>query len=100
MTDKLDDFRRVMKGTDQAAPRCAALSGTLGEAVNCEIYAHRPTPCRDFGVDWVNGVLSFIPADLERCTQARAGIGLPPLLDTPIDPLLPDKPDAPHRQAS
>lgn len=100
MTDKLDDFRRCMKGTDRVQPRCVALEGRIGDAVNCTIYENRPTPCREFGVDWVDGLLVFIPADLERCTQARARIGLPPLLESPIDPPQPDKPETPHKQAS
>jgi Fe-S-cluster containining protein len=87
-----------MQGTDQKQPRCVALSGIIGQRVNCDIYENRPTPCREFGVDWVNGLLTFIPADLERCTQARAAWGLPPLLDD--NPISPETPEPPHRQAS
>jgi uncharacterized protein len=99
LTQKLDDFRACMRGTDQAQPRCIALSGIIGTAVNCEIYENRPTPCREFGVDWINGVLSFVPEDLERCTQARALWGLPPLLDQPHEPQWPEPPETPHKQA-
>jgi Fe-S-cluster containining protein len=87
-----------MQGTDQKQPRCVALSGIIGQRVNCDIYENRPTPCREFGVDWVNGLLTFIPADLERCTQARGAWGLPPLLDD--NPISPETPEPPHRQAS
>lgn len=91
MTHKLDAFHACMIGTDRAQPRCVALDGIIGEAVNCTIYADRPSPCREFGVDWVDGMLVFTPADLERCTRARARYGLPPLLSEPLDPLLPDQ---------
>ena len=30
---------------------------------------------------WVDGVLMYIPSDLDRCTRARARYGLPPLMD-------------------
>ena len=100
MTQKLDNFRSCMKGTDQPNPRCMALSGTIGQDVNCTIYENRPTPCREFGVDWVDGVLMFIPADLERCTNARARFGLPPLLEDPHTPLFPNEPDMPDKRAS
>jgi Fe-S-cluster containining protein len=83
MTQKVDDFRSCMKGTDQKQPRCIALAGTIGADVNCTIYENRPTPCRDFGVDWVDGVLMYIPSDLDRCTRARAKFGLPPLMANP-----------------
>src|SRR5690554_1189794 len=69
LTEKLDHFRSCMKGTDQTQPRCVALEGTIGQAVNCTIYEQRPTPCREFGVDWVDGLLVFSAEDLERCTQ-------------------------------
>lgn len=100
LTEKLDNFRSCMKGTDQMHPRCAALEGTIGQAVNCTIYEKRPTPCREFGVDWVDGLLVFSAEDLERCTQARAKWGLPALLDQPQEPQSPPLPDAPEKQAS
>jgi Fe-S-cluster containining protein len=100
MTHKLDDFRSCMKGTDQQNPRCIALSGTLGQDVNCTIYEQLPTPCREFGVAWIDGVLTFVPADLERCTAARAAIGLPPLLDDPTTPRFPGAPDLPEKRIS
>jgi Fe-S-cluster containining protein len=37
-----------MRGTDHQPPRCAALSGKLGEKIGCGIYEWRPSPCREF----------------------------------------------------
>ena len=54
-----------MRGTDHSPPRCAALTGKLGEKVACGIYEWRPSPCREFAVG--------SPA----CLQARARLGLP-----------------------
>lgn len=56
-----------MQGTDQAAPRCAALSGTIGEQVACRIYDGRPSPCREFDTEH------------SACHRARLRHGLPPL---------------------
>jgi Fe-S-cluster containining protein len=83
MTDKLNDFRRCMQGTDQKNPRCVALAGTIGEGVACTIYENRPTPCREFGVDWTEQGLIFVDEDLARCTAARAAWGLPPVFEDP-----------------
>jgi Fe-S-cluster containining protein len=62
-----------MRGTDHAVPRCAALSGTVGERAVCGIYEWRPAPCREFGLLAPLGI-----AD-DACTRARARHGLPPL---------------------
>lgn len=56
-----------MKGTDDAPPRCIALAGEVGVAVNCTIYDGRPSPCREFDV---------IHA---ACNKARQRCSLPPL---------------------
>lgn len=56
-----------MRGTDHLPPRCAALSGTIGQTVSCGIYEWRPNPCREFS-----------PGD-EACHRARARHGLAPL---------------------
>jgi len=56
-----------MRGTDAASPRCAALSGTVGEQVACSIYAERPSPCREFDTTH------------DACAKARRRHGLPPL---------------------
>jgi Fe-S-cluster containining protein len=45
--------------------RCNALAGTVGVAVRCTVYAHRPTVCREFD-----------PCP-ENCDRVRAWFGLP-----------------------
>ncbi|MEW9900713.1 YkgJ family cysteine cluster protein [Chitinivorax sp. PXF-14] len=65
-----------MRGTDYARPRCAALTGTIGEQVGCGIYFERPSPCREFAPMAELGLFS------EACNRARARHGLPPL---PVD---------------
>ena len=45
--------------------RCAALTGRIGEATACAIYAMRPVVCR-----------TCMPSDVE-CTMARKKYGLP-----------------------
>lgn len=64
---------RIMRGTGRQPPRCAALLGTLGQAVRCSIHAQRPGPCREFSASWSEG------RHEPRCDQARARHGLPPL---------------------
>jgi len=56
-----------MRGTDHGPPRCAALTGTIGERVACAIYEWRPSPCREF------------EAGSDACARARARHGLPAL---------------------
>lgn len=73
MTVKLNEFRRVMKGTNQKGPRCVALHGTIGLRVHCTIHELRPTVCREFEVSWNNGIPN------ERCDKARIAWGLLPL---------------------
>ena len=58
-----------MRGTDHAAPRCAALSGKIGEKTGCGIYEWRPSPCREF------------EEGSDACQRARARHGLPALAD-------------------
>lgn len=58
-----------MRGTDHSPPRCAALTGQLGEHVACGIYEWRPSPCREF------------EAGSEACQRARKRQGLVPILD-------------------
>lgn len=62
-----------MRGTDDAAPRCAALEGEVGVAVRCTIYDRRPGPCRDFA--------PYAPLGIgdDACDRARRRHGLPPL---------------------
>ena len=73
LTEKLNDFYRVMRGTNQSRPRCTALMGIIGARVSCSIYARRASVCRSFEPAWAEGVPN------ERCDQARASFGLPPL---------------------
>ena len=58
-----------MRGTDHAAPRCAALAGQIGAKVACGIYEWRPSPCREF------------EDGSEACDRARRRHGLAPLGD-------------------
>jgi len=81
LTEDLGSLLCCMKGTNSSWPRCAALAGEIGRAVRCTIYDHRPSPCREFAVDWADGMLHYEEADLARCTRARAAWGLPPLFD-------------------
>ncbi|MCB4361477.1 YkgJ family cysteine cluster protein [Quatrionicoccus australiensis] len=53
-----------MRGTDDAPPRCIALAGQVGEAVNCTIYDGRPSPCREFDTEHA------------ACNRARQRCGL------------------------
>jgi uncharacterized protein len=56
-----------MRGTDHSPPRCAALSGQLGQRIGCGIYEWRPSPCREF------------EEGSDACARARLRNGLPPL---------------------
>jgi Fe-S-cluster containining protein len=62
-----------MRGTDHAQPRCAALSGRVGDRAGCGIYEWRPSPCREFGLRAPLGLGD------EACNRARQRHGLPPL---------------------
>jgi Fe-S-cluster containining protein len=73
MTEKLSDFRRVMKGTNRPNPRCMALNGIIGRKVFCGIHPRRASVCRDFAASWIDGRHN---AD---CDRARAHWGLGPL---------------------
>lgn len=73
LTEKLNDFRRVMIGTNRVQPRCIALGGTIGQEVSCRVYDQRASVCREFEASWINGVHN------ERCDRARAAWNLQPL---------------------
>lgn len=73
MTEKLNDTRACMQGTNQKQPRCIALSGKVGERVACTIYDKRPSPCREFNIFLENGEPN------PDCQRLRAETGLPPL---------------------
>ncbi|NLA40964.1 MAG: YkgJ family cysteine cluster protein [Smithella sp.] len=87
LTEQLNAFRRVMKGTNDPSPRCVALVGEIGRQIYCSIYDHRSSVCRDFPVAWENGLPN------ERCDKARLAWGLPPLLQPTANPA--ETPDDP-----
>jgi Fe-S-cluster containining protein len=95
LTNKLNDFRCVMRGTEGPHPRCIALLGEIGKEVRCSIYDLRSSVCRDFPFSWDNNIHN------ERCDKARLAWGLKPLdpptfpnhtTRTPNDPEPPLKP--------
>jgi len=68
LTEQISPFFACMAGTNNpAAPRCAALSGTVGEQVACTVYAQRPSACKE------------VEAGDDKCERARARYGLKPL---------------------
>lgn len=73
MTQKLDDFHLVMKGTNQPKPRCECLFGEIGRRVFCMIYENRASICRDFEASYLHGERNI------RCDKARLAWGLKPL---------------------
>ena len=70
-TEKLNQHRLTLKGTNSSKPYCLALKGVIGSKVYCEIYENRPSPCREFKLSCENGEKSL------KCDQARAVWGLP-----------------------
>ncbi len=73
LVEKLNDFRAVIKGTNQSNPRCVALTGEIGVDAHCSIHCVRSSACREFEASYVNGERN------ERCDSARAKRGLRPL---------------------
>ncbi|MCB9665432.1 MAG: YkgJ family cysteine cluster protein [Alphaproteobacteria bacterium] len=73
LVEQVGPWRAAMQGTSQAAPRCAALLGTVGESVRCSIYEDRPSPCHELKASWEDG----LPDD--KCDRARQRHGLAPL---------------------
>ena len=61
------DHTARMRGTDHAQPRCAALTGQVGQRAACGIYEWRPSPCREF------------EAGSAACNRARQRHHLPAL---------------------
>jgi Fe-S-cluster containining protein len=47
LTAPVTDHTCRLRGTDHSPPRCAALTGRIGERVACGIYEWRPNPCRE-----------------------------------------------------
>lgn len=64
LAEEVNDFTCRMRGTDYARPRCAALTGTIGQQAACGIYEWRPSPCREFA------------AGSEACNKARVRHGM------------------------
>ncbi len=95
LTEKLNDFRALMRGTNGTNPRCIALLGQIGQSVGCSIYALRASVCHDFKMSWENGIHN------DRCDKARAAWGLPPLEPPAIlptgEPENPDDVNPPNR---
>ncbi len=79
LTEDITPFYRAMRGTNQKNPRCIALQGEIGQNIHCSIYEKRPTPCRDFGIQYLHGKVHATPTELQRCNRARAMRGLPPI---------------------
>lgn len=74
LIEPVNPWLACLRGTWSNAPRCAALQGTIGRAVQCAVYEARPSTCRDVQ-----------PGD-EHCNKARRRHGLPPLLpQTPAE---------------
>lgn len=73
LCEDLNQFRCVMKGTNQPSPRCIALLGTIGKHVFCKIYNRRPAVCREIEPSYKNGYPEI------KCDKARLAYGLPPL---------------------
>jgi len=71
LTEKLNESRACMQGTNQKNPRCIALSGTPGVQTACTIYAQRPTPCREF-LAWNEDGIPNVD-----CQKLRTQLGLP-----------------------
>lgn len=74
LTEKISPHRSAMKGTSCKQPRCVSLLGEVGKRVSCDIYPQRSSACREFAYAWENN------QPHQRCDQARAAHGLPPLL--------------------
>jgi Fe-S-cluster containining protein len=64
LTVEVNDALARMRGTDHTPPRCAALTGRIGEHTPCGIYEWRPSPCREF------------EAGSDACLAARRRHGL------------------------
>lgn len=74
LTEDLDSHQRCMKGTNRKrGGHCVALQGRVGKQASCAIYDRRPSPCRAFPASYEEGRRN------QRCDQARAAHGLPPL---------------------
>lgn len=76
---QLSPLRACMKGTEIGGNRCTALQGEIGQpGIRCEIYASRPSPCREFETWLPDGTPN------PDCQRLRLAIGLA-LLEPRID---------------
>ena len=73
LTVNVNAFRRAMRRTNFQDQHCIALRGTPGQKVQCTIYEHRPSVCRNFEPSSKSGINN------SRCNKARAIFGLEPL---------------------
>ncbi len=64
LTEKVNEHMACMRGTESTPVRCVALGGKVGEAVKCNIYEWRPSPCHE-----------MIPGS-DGCNRARQRWGL------------------------
>lgn len=80
LAENLPPQRMCMKGTNQLHPRCVALIGEVGEATACTIYNNRPSPCREFGVHFIQEKIVASFEEMERCNRARAVWNLAPIV--------------------
>lgn len=78
LTQPVNQHLSCMAGTHSKSPRCVALVGEVGQAVSCNVYGDRPTPCRAFSCNAES--LEYN----EGCDRARARYGLPPLTYIPL----------------
>lgn len=67
LTVEVTDSTCRLRGTDHTPPRCAALTGKVGEHANCGIYEWRPNPCKE------------LEPHSHGCIKARQRHGLPAL---------------------
>lgn len=70
LTEPLRNHERVMRGSNQASPRCVALDADIGRYSRCTIHARRPSTCALVVPSWESGAAS------PQCDKARAAHGL------------------------
>lgn len=73
LTEPLRAHERVMRGTNQAQPRCTALDAHIGVASRCTIHDRRPSACALMPASYEFGEASA------QCDKARIAHGLSPL---------------------
>jgi len=71
-TESLTPWLACMAGTSKAHPRCAALTGQVGDQVACQVYPSRPQACRE------------VAPGSDQCQRARVRHGLGMLTVPPI----------------